>query len=214
MLPLVSALRSAGGYVLQNPFLLAKFLKHALGFRAAIPLDALRWLTSQLPKGRKAPQQISIGAKPPAISVGATFEMMNTKLRGSAAIRFTELRFNESELHIALQLSEVELKLVEDSESPIAALIKSGALDLSKPGNLVKFMPKKPAAIVQAQDDRIALDLMQVKKLARNPTLRRILSLITPVFTLVEIRTEGDLLLIGFRATPSGLSQTLLAARG
>ncbi len=58
--------------------------------------------------------------------------------------------------------------LDETSESPVAALLRSGALDLSKPGNLAAYMPKRPAMLVAAKDDRVTLDLMRHPKFAKD----------------------------------------------
>ena len=58
-------------------------------------------------------------------------------------------------MRIGMRLSDVKLALLGESDAPVATLIKSGALDLSKPGNLVKFLPKRPPAIVEAEGDRI-----------------------------------------------------------
>lgn len=214
MLDIKPALLSAGGFVLKNPLAIAQLAQHALKLQMAVPLDALRWVIRNLPMGRKAPTDITIGAQPPAVKMGATVNLMGTTIHASAAIRFEELAINESELRIAMRLSNVDLELRGESESPIAALLKSGALDLSKPGNLVNFMPKKPAAIVSAEGDLIVIDLMRVDKIANNPTLRRILEAVTPIFTLTTLRTKGDMLVLGFRATPGGLPQTISAVAG
>ena len=90
-----------------------------------------------------------------------------------------------------------------------AGLIKSGALDLSKPGNLVKFIPKKPAAVVEAEGDRIVIDLMKVPKLANDKRLKKILSILSPVLGIRSIETDRDHLWIKLRATPAGLPEAL-----
>ena len=92
-------------------------------------------------------------------------------------------------------------------------LLKSGALDLSKPGNLVNFMPKKPPALVSARDDEIVIDMMKVPKVAENLRLRKILRTITPVMNVAAIQTDSDMLLINLRATPLGFPRALQAAR-
>ena len=54
-------------------------------------------------------------------------------------------------IRIVIRLRDVKLALAgEPNDSPVATLIQSGALDLSKPGNLVKFIPKKPPAVAAA----------------------------------------------------------------
>ena len=116
-------------------------------------------------------------------------------------------------LRIGIRLNEVKLALIGESETPIATLIKSGALDLSKPGNLIKFIPKRPAMIVEAEGDRVVVDLMLVPQLANNGRLRRILSVVAPVLGIRAIETDRDNLYVALRATPSGLRQALVALR-
>ena len=92
-------------------------------------------------------------------------------------------------------------------------LLKSGALDLSKPGNLAKFMPKRPPVLVEAHDDIIVLDLMQNPKFASNERVRGILGTLTPVAQVSGLSTEGDFLILQLRASPFGIPRALNAAR-
>jgi len=198
--------------MVRNPMSLLKVARHAVNFRVAVPLDALRWFVTNTPPGSNAPTDVSISARPPAIHFGATVEMMGSKLRASAAIKVEELRIHPEELRLTLRLSDVAMKVLDDSETPISGLIRSGALDLSKPGNLVNFMPKKPPALIEAHDDILVLDLMRVPKLANNYRLRKILRRLTPVVNIAALRTEGDFLIIGLRATPMGFPRALSPA--
>ena len=108
-------------------------------------------------------------------------------------------------MRIGIKLTDVKLALIGDSDSPVATLIKSGALDLSKPGNLVKFLPKRPPAIVEADDDRIVVDLMMVPAVAKNEVLRRALAIVTPVMNVRAVETDRDHLYVALRASPRGL---------
>ncbi len=184
-----------------------------MNLRVAVPLDAIRWLVTHTPPGKNTPTDVTIAARPPAVNIGATVELMGTKLRASSSIFVEELRVSDEELRTTLRLADVDMKVLGNSDSPIGGLLKSGALDLSKPGNLVNFMPKKPPVLVDAQDDVIVLDLMQVPKLAGNERLRRVLSALTPVMSVSALRTEGDYLLLALRATPAGFPKALSAAR-
>ena len=105
------------------------------------------------------------------------------------------------------------MKVLGESFTPVAGLIKSGALDLSKPGNLAKFMPKRPDVLIEAQDDYIVLDLMKNPKIRQNDKVRRILETLTPVVNVTSIETRDDMLLIGLKATPLGFPRALNAAR-
>lgn len=212
-LPLRAALRSAGRFVARNPVTLAKMARHALGLRVAVPLDALRWFIANTPPSKKAPTDVSITARPPAISVGASVDLMDTPVRASASIKIEELRIGPDEMRVTLRLSDVDMKLLSDSQTPVAGLIKSGALDLSKPGNLVNFMPKRPPVLIEAHDDVVVLDLMKNPKIAANDRMRRVLSTLTPVVNVSALKTEGDFLILALRATPLGFPRALNAAR-
>ncbi len=210
--PIGSALRSAGRFVARNPLSLLKVARHAIGLRIAVPLDALRWFVANAPASRKAPTDVSITTRPPAIHVGATLELMGSKLRASSAIRVEELRIHPDELRLTLRLGDVDMRVLDKSETPISGLIKSGALDLSKPGNLANFMPKKPPALIEAHDDLLVLDLMKIPKIANNTRLRSLLSRLTPVVNISALKTDGDYLIVAFKATPAGLPRALSSA--
>ena len=158
-LPLRAALRSAGRFMVKNPATMFNIARHALGLKIAVPLDAMRWFISNTPPGKKAPQDVTVMARPPAISVGATVDLMGTTVRASASIRIDELHLGSDQLKVKVRLNSVDLKVLGESFTPVAALIKSGALDLSKPGNLAKFMPKRPDVLVEANDDYVVLEL-------------------------------------------------------
>ena len=212
-LPIRAALRSAGRFVMKNPATMFSIARHALGLKIAIPLDALRWFITNTPPGKKAPQDVTVNARPPAITVGASVDLMGTAVRASASIRIEELQIAPEQLKVKLRLSNVDLKLLGESFTPVAGLIKSGALDLSKPGNLARFMPKRPDVLVEAQDDFIVLDLMKNPRIRQNDRIRRFLETLTPVVNVTSLETQGDMLLIGLRATPLGFPRALNAAR-
>lgn len=187
--------------------------RHALGMRVAVPLDAIRWFIANTPPSRKAPQDVTISTKPPAIVVGATIDLMGTTVRAGAAIRVDRIEIGEETFKVALRISDVTMKVLGDSMTPVAGLIKSGALDLSKPGNLAKFMPKKPAVLVEAHDDVVVLDLMQNPKFASNDRVRMLLGTVTPVLQVSGMSTDGDFLVLQLKASPFGLPRAFNAAR-
>lgn len=212
-LPLRAALRSAGRFIAKNPTTMLSMARHALGLRVAVPLDALRWFIANTPPSQKAPQDVTITPRPPAIGIGATVDLMGTTVRANASIRIDQIEVGDEKLRVTLRISDVTMKVLGESFTPVAGLIKSGALDLSKPGNLVKFMPKKPPVLVEAHDDVVVLDLMQNPKIAANDRVRGILGTLTPVVQVSGLSTEGDFLIVQLRASPFGLPRALNAAR-
>jgi hypothetical protein len=201
-------LEAAVGYVRKNPDEVVRAAMNATGLRFGVPLATLRWFASQL-KGAKAPKDVEISSAPPALRLSAVVDAMGTPVRASAAIKIDEVTITEEALRVGVRLRDVKLALVGDSESPVATLIKSGALDLSKPGNLVKFIPKRPAAVVEADGDRVVVDLLKVPKLARDARIRRALAVISPVLGIRAIETDRDHLYVKLRATPTGLPEAL-----
>ena len=130
-LPIRAALRSAGRFLVQNPTTVLSIARHALGLRIAVPLDALRWFITSTPPSKKAPQDVTITARPPAIQVGATIDLMGTTVRAQADIRVDQIMIGTDQLRVQLRLSNVTMKVLGESQSPVAGLLRSGALDLS-----------------------------------------------------------------------------------
>ena len=213
MLDARSLVTAAVDYVRKNPDEVVRAVVNAAGLRFGVPLAALRYLTAQAKLPRKAPKDIEIGSSPPAIRIGLSVDAMGTALRANAAIKIDEIDLGPDALRVGIRLSDVKLALIGDSQSPVATLIKSGALDLSKPGNLVKFLPKRPPAIVDAEDDRIVLDLMQVPTIANNAMLKKLLAVLTPVVNIRAIETDRDHIYVALKASPGGLPRALMALR-
>ena len=214
MLDARNLVNAAVDYIRRNPDELVKAVINAAGLRFGVPIAALRYLSSQAKLGRKGPKDIDVGASPPALRIAMSVDAMGTPVRASAAIKVDEIDLSPGTMRIGLKLSDVKLALLGESDAPIATLIKSGALDLSKPGNLVKFLPKRPPAIVEADGDRIVLDLMKVPAVADNWRLKKALAIFTPVINVRAVETDRDHLYVALRASPLGLPRALAAIRG
>ena len=180
-------IKAAVGYVRKNPDEVVRAAVNATGLRFGIPLATLRWFAGQL-SGAKAPKDVEISAAPPALRFSAVVDAMGTAVRASAAVKIDEVTITEDSVRIGVRLREVKLAL-------------------SKPGNLVKFVPKKPPAIVEAEGDRVVIDLMKVPKLANDPKVRKLLGLISPVLGIRAIETDRDHLYVKLRAMPAGLPE-------
>ena len=212
-LPLASALRAGLDYLRRNPGELLFAARQAAGLRATIPLDALRWLVEQLPAGKHAPRDVLIGQQPPAITLGGTFEFMGHAVRVSAAIRIEELVLGPDELRVTLRVANLALDPQGSPTSPLAMLLRSGSLDLTRPGKLLGFLPKRPAVIVEADDDRFVLDLLRAPKISGNARLRKLLSVIAPVLVIGDIHVENDRLLVTWRPRLAGVRESVAALR-
>ncbi len=212
-LPITQALRAASRFVFNQPKSIWTMAKHAAGLRMAVPLSAVRWFVENIPPQTNTPQDISIEAKPPAVQIGATVNIMNTDLRVSAIIYAQEIRMYEDTCQATLRISNVDLNILSDKTSPISGLLQSGVIDLSKPGNLINFIPKKPSILVEAHDDIVVIDLLQHPKLKNNSRFRKVLSAIAPVLTIEALRTDEDFLILDFTANVRGVGESIQAVK-
>lgn len=210
---ILDAVSSAGKFALRNPLTVAKMALHAAGLRVAVPLDAIRWVVKQLPTGGKAPSDIKIEARPPAIHISAIANAMGTDVRASASIKIEKLKINADEATATIHLSDVGADVINNPNSPLKQLLDSGAIDLKKPANLVNFMPKKPPFLVSAKDSEVVIDLKKVPAFAKNAQIQKLLRTLTPVMTVSAVKTSDDLLLIALRAMPSGFGEMLAELR-
>jgi len=182
-----------------------------LGLRVGVPLDALRWLLDRAAKSGKLIDPV-LTEVPPGIRFTGTVDAMKTPLRFSAVVYIDRMLITPEQIRIELRLEEIWAEVLGDATGPVAALIKSGALDLSKPGNLAKYLPLPPT-VVETRDNKIVLDMMKDPKLAKNAMLRRALSLVTPVVTAYGLETDDDHLEVMFRPHPEGLMPAASAVR-
>lgn len=203
----------ATDYLKEHPEEIVRALRGAIGLRFGVPLDALRYLARELTGGTKLPRDIELDSAPPGLRIAMTVEAAGSTLRVSQILYIEEVNVAVDEVRVALRIAELSLKVLEGFQTPVSALVQSGALDLSKPGNLVAFIPKRPALIVDAKDDRIVLDLMKVPKLAENPKFKKALAVATPVLGVRGIRSKDDHLDVYFKASLSGLPVAISAAR-
>lgn len=204
---------AAVGYVRKNPDELVKVAMNAANGRFGIPLAALRYLAAQAPRGKRMPKDIELATAPPALRLSATIDAMGTTLRAAGAIKVDHVEIATDTLRVGVRLNDLKLTVIGESDSPVATLVNSGALDLSRPGNLLKHLPKKPPVIVEADGDRVVIDLMRVPSIAQNPMVQKVLAILTPVVGIRGIETDRDHIYVNVRATPRGLRQAFEALR-
>lgn len=207
------AVEAVVAYLKEHPEELLRVLRNALALRFGVPIPALRWLAGRA-NGRRAPRRVEISAVPPGVGLAASFDLMETPLRASAEVFIERVEMDTERLLFEIRLANVKLTVEDDkAESALAALLRSGALDLSKPGNLVAYMPKRPPILLHAKDDRIVLDLLRHEKFAQDGGLKRWISRIAPLVTVSAIQSDDGHLDVALRAFPEGVGKTLEAVR-
>ena len=209
-----AAAKAALGYLKRNPDELLTAATNAAKLRFGVPTAALRWLADQASNAPKAPQDIELATSNDSLRVSAAIDAMGTPIRASASIRIDEIRLNTDELRVSIRLADIKLMLLGESDTPLALLIKSGALDLSRPGNLLKYLPKRPPVIVEADGDRVVLDFMRMPAIANNSAIKKALDVITPVLGLRAIETDSSHVYVALEAAPWRASESLPALIG
>jgi hypothetical protein len=204
---------AVGSYLKDHPEELLRVLRNALALRFGVPIAALRWLAIK-GVGKKAPKDVQIDAVPPGVRLSASLDLMGTPVRASALVYVERVRLNEQELVLEIRLAEVSLKVTDEtSTTPIAALLRSGALDLSKPGNLAAYMPKRPPILVDAKDDRIVIDLMKHAAFARSANAQRLVRVLAPLVSVSGIETGPEHLDVALRPFPQGVAEVITRVR-
>ncbi|HZS37433.1 MAG TPA: hypothetical protein VFF06_11440 [Polyangia bacterium] len=200
---LIDAARGALTYFVSHPTVLLQAARNAARFELSVPIDLLRWAIDRRPRG-KGPEKIELFDADPAIGVALTVDLYGTKLTVSARIEIESIENLDGELKVSLRVSELHVAAPPDS--PAAMMINS--MDLSRPGNLMKMMPQKHAALVSAEDDRFVLDLMKIPALAKNARFRRVLGALSFI-RVGHVRAGGDLLAIGLDVSPTQIPAAL-----
>jgi hypothetical protein len=213
MQELKAVLEAGSKYLRDHPEELLRALRNLLALRFGLPLDALRFFAGRA-KGKKAPKDLVLEAVPPGRRASATVDLMGTPVRASGTVFIERVSITPDELRFEIRLAGVSLQVADGApDSPIAALLRSGALDLSKPGNLAAYMPKRPALLVDAKDDRVVLDLMRHPKIAKNPRAIRAIALLAPLLTVAGIESDSEHLDVTLRAFPDGLREAVTGIR-
>lgn len=186
-------------YVMARPELLVRAVVNAARLRCGIPLDGVMWLLEKVTRGR-LPPDLSLQPVPPGLRVSATVPVMGAGLQIAAVIYVDQVQLSMESVRIHLRVRDLSIK--PPAGSPIASML--AMMDLSKPGDLLGFMPVRPPMIVDAHGDEFVLDLMKLPKLAANPMAHKIVAALSEVLAVRELVTEDDLLVFGFRAMPFG----------
>jgi hypothetical protein len=207
-----TALRASFDYVRRNPLALVTVAREAARMRLVVPLDAVRWGLGKIRSDKLT--EVAVHAEGPGLGFSLVVAVMGNKLRVGGTVRIDEITAGPGTLRVEMRLHDLAVKPLDAAAGgPIQALLSSGAIDLSKPGNLVSFLPKRPAILAEAEGDRFVLDLTQLRKLSENARVQKILGLITPVLAIREVEAVGDDLIIGLRVSPLGLPAALASLR-
>ncbi len=206
-----AALVSSLQYLRQHPDEVLRQLSNATRLKFGIPVAALQWLADalELTSGH-GPKDVRISPSPPGLRILATVEQMGTRIRANCVVVVERVAIDRTQARVELRLSDVSLKLLDEStQTPLAALIRSGTLDLTRMASLVAHLPSRPAALVEAADDRLVLDLMKVPGLGQHAKICRGIGVLSSILTIESIDANAGHLDVCMRALPRGVSGVL-----
>ena len=203
----------AGGWLRRNPGEVLRVARNALRWRFGVPLDVLRWLAAEF--GGTKVWDVAVQARGPGLFIQTCVEQMQTPLKIACVVTVEEVHFDATQARVAVRLSELAVTLLDEQcQTAVAALLRSGLLDLTRPANLLRHMPGRPEVLVDAAEDRLVLDLMKAPKLARNLGLRRGLSWAATMLRIVSVEAVEDHLDVVIEPLPRGIGPLLGRVRG
>ena len=202
-------LREARDYLRRHPEEIARALRGALGLRLGVPMEAVRYLTRELHEQH----DLTLRAAPPGLRVSFRAEMYRTMLRATATVYVEELYVGATEARVGMRIEGLEVEVPGDPGSPVSKLLASGAIDLSKPGKLLASLPERPAALLDAYDDRVTIDLLRLPGIKGNDAVLRGLAVLAPVLGVKAVRTRDEHLDVHLSTTLRGLPKALAVAR-
>ncbi len=178
------------GFLYRNPSELVRAARGLVGRRLSVPLAGLRWLAEHATPRNIFPFGLRIDVAPPFIRLGAELNAMGTPIKASFSFGIERVAIAADSVQVSVRLADIDLALAGHSVSPLAVLIKSGVLDLSRPGDLVHHLPARPQLIVDACEDRIVFDLLKIPGVSRNPTARITASLLSSLIHIESITAD------------------------
>ncbi|MGF1467685.1 MAG: hypothetical protein ACFCGT_16290 [Sandaracinaceae bacterium] len=205
------ALTAASEYLRRNPAEVSRAVVNLLGLRAGLPVDALRWLLDKAAEGGRVRDPVLVEA-PPGLRLTASVDLMKTPVRASAAIFIDRIHLSADAIRMEVRLEDIWMEVIGESKTAVAALLRSGNLDLSKPGELAKHMDLPPV-IVEARDNRLVVDLMKEPRIGNSEAVHRALALVTPLVTMAGIEADDEHLTVVFRPFPKGIIPAVGAVR-
>ena len=212
MLTPQNVLEAAATYLRAHPEEVTRAIRGGMALRFGMPLAALRWLVAHLVDDASGLEPV-LEARPPGLFVAATTEQMETRMRISAVVYVTGIRVDDLRARMDLRVDDLQIDILSERKTVVAALIKSGALDVSQVGDLVRELPRIPDFIIEAEGQRLVIDLMRAPSLSNNLLLRHAIGLASALVTVRGVETEDDHVDMQLRPLPRGARTAMRAFR-
>ncbi len=199
-------LRDTAGHLRRRPADGWRILRGALSLRVLVPVEAFRWGAARL--GSDKVKDIAIREAPPGLRILATAEVMETPLRIGATVSVEKVVLGAESLRVTVRIARVELQVLDEKVmSPVAALVRSGALDVSRPATLLAHMPTRPRMIVEAEGETITLELLRQSTVRAALEKRRWLAPILERIAVKSLRVRDGFVELALDPVPPGLGR-------
>ena len=137
-------IQQAFAYLVSKPDYLLRSAVNATRFRFGLPMDAVTWLLGKL--SRASCPRICRRRGATGVRFSATFNVMGTALFVSAVVSVDGVQLSAESIRVNLRIRELQVK--PPADSPMAAMLMM--MDLSKPGDMLAFLPFRPQVILSA----------------------------------------------------------------
>lgn len=196
------AVESMVRYLTARPDEITRFIRSGLGMRLGVPLAAFRWILAEVTRDLGMDAELDVD--PPGLRFAGTIEKMNTRMRIHAGLFVQDILIDDHQIRLTLRVEGLRIDVISEQKTQLSALLRSGALDLSRPGDLVNELPNVPPVVVHAQGTRIELDLMRSGRF-EDSRLRELVGALSALVTVKDIRTESsDHVDVTLRTLPRG----------
>jgi len=205
MVDIWAAVGTATRYLVSHPEEVWRALRNTPKLRLSVPIVAVRYLVAHLDLGPNGPRDIVVDGAPPALSVAATVTEMDTPIRARASVAVRAIELSPTALRAEVELRDVQLEVLDDqSRTPLAALIRSKALDVSRVGNLVAHLPSRPLVLEEVREDILVLDFLRHPRVRDDERLRRVLAGVLRLLSLRAIEIDREHVEFVLKALPEG----------
>ena len=201
-----SAFDAANRYLKSHPEEWSRIIRGFMGLRIGVPMAVFRWLASEALDANTF-QEVEIESVEPGLRLKATFVLMGTRVRAGATVFIDNIDVRAEHMLVFLRLEDVTMITVDEgSRTHISALLNSGSLDLSRPGDLIANLPDMPNLFVKAFENRITIDMLAIEHIRNQGAIRHALGLISSWITIDGVATNQDHLDFHFRPLPRGFT--------
>lgn len=180
----VAALRAARDYLREHKELPWAALAGLCKGRVLVPLAVLQWFVDQGLQGSPVLQTLNLSSSAPHLRISGVIKAMGLLLELDTTLRFDNIRLEDGNFVVELRIEQWKCKA--PGSGAMSMLLSM--VDFLQPGDLMKYLPEKPAPLVFAEENKLVWDFSLLPVFRQRPTLYRWLSAFFEVLTVRSIR--------------------------